>query len=109
MAFRPSTPFGMTGQGRPNDGFSIPDREFFQKAMPAETASLGDDLILNNDFNLPQNTAFVKSDLLDSPRLSFPSKGRDNHSFYLTKPSYPSNLFMMSRWMAFDRSLSTPA
>jgi len=53
MAFRPSIPFGMTGQGRPNDGFSIPDREFFQKAMPAETTSLGDDLILNNDFNLP--------------------------------------------------------
>jgi hypothetical protein len=26
MAFRPSTPFGVTGQGNPNDGFSIPDR-----------------------------------------------------------------------------------
>ena len=61
MAFRPSTPFGMTGQGKPNDGFSIPDREFFQKAMPAKASlGLGDDLILNNDFNLPQKIAFVK-------------------------------------------------
>ena len=53
-------PFGMTGQGSPNDGFSIPDREFFQKAMPAETTSLGDDLIFSYDLSLSQNFAFVK-------------------------------------------------
>jgi hypothetical protein len=36
MALRPSAPFDVTGQGSPSDGFSIPDRDFFLKAMPAK-------------------------------------------------------------------------